>query len=465
MTLDRTQTEFPASVKDDKPAIAAVEFADALVPELQVPDAAPEAAPARGPAPEPATVQNAVQKPALGPAPGPVPAARRRWLTAAAVAAVVLIGLNLRAGIASAAALFHDLQQLLGYGPLIAALLPTVPVLCFALAGAATAWLSSRIGLERAIALALALLAAGLGLRGVESVGFLLAGTVVSMSGLAVCNVAMPTFIRKYFAHRPSTMTGAYTISMSVGATVAAAVSVPLAMQLDSPLLGLAAWALLAVVGLAVFLPMTFVGRRRPAAGTRAHLSPWPLLRTRKGLLLTGLFTIQALLVYTVMGWFPYILISRGMSSAAAGQTLALVQLVSIPAVVLLLAMAARSGLLRRAFMLTCAASLAGYLALLVLPAELAVVPAILIGLGFGVFPLLMLVISRTGSDAAETTALSTLAQSVGYLFAALGPFGLGLLHDALAGWTVPLVLLVAGAVLQLLLAHGVSSLVREGRK
>ena len=64
---------------------------------------------------------------------------------------------------------------------------------------------------------------------------------------------------------RPSTMTGAYTISMSVGATVAAAVSVPLAMQLDSPLLGLAAWALLAVVGLAVFLPMTFVGRRRPA--------------------------------------------------------------------------------------------------------------------------------------------------------------------------------------------------------
>ena len=186
---------------------------------------------------------------------------------------------------------------------------------------------------------------------------------------------------------------------------------------------------------------------------------------TRKGLLLTGLFTIQALLVYTVMGWFPYILISRGMTPAAAGQMLALVQVVSIPAVVLLLAMAARPGLLRRAFMLTCAASLAGYLALLVLPADLAVVPAVLIGLGFGVFPLLMLVISRTGSDAAETTALSTLAQSVGYLFAALGPFGLGLLHDALADWTVPLVLLVAGAVLQLLLAHGVSSLVREGRK
>jgi CP family cyanate transporter-like MFS transporter len=320
------------------------------------------------------------------------------------------------------------------------------------------------MGLERAIALALTLLIAGLSLRGIESVGMLLAGTVVSMSGLAVCNVALPAFIRKYFAHRPSTMTGAYTISMSIGATLAAAVSVPLAAQLDSPSLALAVWALLAVVGLAVFLPMAVAGRRGPGPRTRGHSSPWPLLLTRKGALLTGLFTIQALLVYSVMGWLPYILISRGVDSAAAGQLLALVQLVSIPAVVLLLSMAARPGLLRPAFMITCAASLAGYLALLVLPAELAVLPAVLIGLGFGVFPLLMLVISRSGSDAAETTALSTLAQSVGYLFAALGPFGLGLLHEALADWTVPLVLLVAGAALQLLLAHAVSGLVRAAR-
>ncbi|MFD1212075.1 MFS transporter, partial [Arthrobacter sp. GCM10027362] len=179
------------------------------------------------------------------PAPEPrehVPAPRRRAVLAAA--AVVLIGLNLRAGIASAAALYHDLQQLLGYGPVIAALLPSIPVLCFALAGAATAWLVRRVGLERSIALALVLLTAGLAVRAVESVGMVLAGTVVGMSGLAICNVAMPSYIRQHHARRTSAMTGVYTITMSVGATAAAAVSVPLAAQLAAATLGLAAWAL-----------------------------------------------------------------------------------------------------------------------------------------------------------------------------------------------------------------------------
>ena len=53
------------------------------------------------------------------------------------VIALVLIGLNLRAGISGASALLHDLQQVLGYGPLLAAVIPSIPTLCFALAGAA----------------------------------------------------------------------------------------------------------------------------------------------------------------------------------------------------------------------------------------------------------------------------------------------------------------------------------------
>ena len=393
-----------------------------------------------------------------------VPAPPRRWTAWLAVAAVVLIGLNLRAGITSASALFHGLQQLLGYGPLVASLLPTIPVLCFAVAGAATAWLSGRIGLERSIALALVLLTAGLALRGFDSVGLLLAGTVVAMSGLAICNVAMPSFIREHFAHRTSAMTGTFTITMASGATVAAAVSVPLAAQLDSATRGLAVWALLGAVALAAFLPLAAVSRPRPLAGGRRHVSPWPLLRTRMGLLATALFAIQALLVYALMSWLPFIMVSRGLDAATGGLILAVVQVLSIPAVIVLLAMATRPRLLRPAFMLTASCALAGYVALLVLPAQLGLIPAVLLGLGFGVFPLLMLVISRSGSSAAETTALSTLAQSVGYLFAAAGPFGLGLLHDAVGSWTPPLLLMLAGSVLQLLLCFWITAPARTAR-
>ncbi|EMY33919.1 MFS superfamily transporter [Arthrobacter crystallopoietes BAB-32] len=394
-----------------------------------------------------------------------VPAPRRRWTAVLAIAAVVLIGLNLRAGITSAAALFHGLQQLLGYGPLVASLLPTIPVLCFAVAGAATAWLSGRIGLERSIALALVLLTGGLALRGFESVELLLAGTVAAMSGLAICNVAMPSFIREHFAHRTSAATGTFTITMAFGATTAAAVSVPLAAQLGSPTLGLAAWALLGAVALAAFLPLAVRSRRRRLAGGKRHVSPWPLLATRMGLLATALFAIQALLVYALMSWLPFVMISRGLDPAAGGLILAVVQVVSIPAVVVLLAMATKPHLLRPAFMLTASASLAGYITLLVLPPQLGLIPAVLLGLGFGVFPLLMLVISRSGSSAAETTALSTLAQSVGYLFAAAGPFGLGLLHDAARSWTPPLVLMLAGSALQLLLCLWITAPQRKAQK
>jgi len=62
--------------------------------------------------------------------------------------------------------------------------------------------------------------------------------------------------------------------------------------------------------------------------------------------------------------------------------------------------------------------------------------------------------ISRSGASTAETTALSTLAQSTGYLLATTGPFGMGLLHSATGGWTLPLALLLALALVQIVVAH-----------
>ena len=92
---------------------------------------------------------------------------RTRTVAVFGTIAIVLIGLNLRAGISGAAALFHDLQAVLGYGAVVAAIVPSVPTLCFAVAGAATSWLTRRLGVEKAILLSLVMLAGGLLLRGV----------------------------------------------------------------------------------------------------------------------------------------------------------------------------------------------------------------------------------------------------------------------------------------------------------
>ncbi|WP_427115858.1 CynX/NimT family MFS transporter [Pseudarthrobacter scleromae] len=368
--------------------------------------------------------------------------------------ALVLIGLNLRAGITGASALLHDLQSVLGYGTLVAAIIPSIPTLCFALAGAGTSWLTGRLGVEKAILVALAMLAGGLLLRGIPATGMLVAGSVLGMSGLAVCNVAMPSFIREHFAHRTSLMTAVYTVTMTTGATVTAVAVVPLAQALGSPSAAVGAIGITAVAALLGFLPVALHAHRHSPRATGRRISPWPLLRTRKGLLLTAIFTLQALLAYALLSWFPYMLTTMGLSAADSGLMFGLMQLVSVPAGMVLIAIGSRPRMLRPAFYLVSITMVAGLASLLVLPVGLAAVPAALLGFGLGIFPLVMVMISRSGVSTAETTALSTLAQSTGYLLATLGPFGMGLLHSATGGWTLPLLLLLALALAQIVVAH-----------
>ena len=371
-----------------------------------------------------------------------------------AVIALVLIGLNLRAGITGASALLHDLQMVLGYGPLVAAIIPSIPTLCFAVAGAATSWLTGRLGVEKSILLSLAMLAAGLLVRGIPATGALVAGTVLGMSGLAVCNVAMPSFIREHFAARTSLMTGLYTVTMTTGATATAVAVVPLAQALGSPSAAVGAIGIMALAAFLGFLPVALHAHRNSARAAALRISPWPLLRTRKGQLLTAIFTLQALLAYALLSWFPYMLTTMGLSASDSGLMYGLMQLVSVPSGMILIAIGSRPRMLRPAFYLVSVAMAAGVASLLFLPVGLALIPAVLLGFGLGIFPLVMVMISRSGANTAETTALSTLAQSTGYLLATAGPFGTGLLHSATGGWTLPLGILLALALVQIVVAH-----------
>lgn len=383
------------------------------------------------------------------------------------VVALVLIGLNLRAGISGASALLHDLQQVLGYGPLLAAVIPSIPTLCFALAGAATSWLTGRLGVEKAILLALAFLAGGLLLRGIPATGMLLAGTVIGMSGLAVCNVAMPSFIREHFAHRTSMMTMLYTVTMTTGATVTAVAVIPMSLALGSPSAAVGAIGFLALAAFLGFLPVVLHTHRHSVRASSTPISPWPLLRTRKGQLLTAIFTLQALLAYALISWFPSMLITMGVNAADSGLLYGLMQLVSVPAGMVIIAIGSRPRMLRPALYLVSIMMVAGLASLLFLPVSLAVISAVLLGFGLGIFPLVMVMISRSGTSTAETTALSTLAQSTGYLLATAGPFGTGLLYGVTGSWTLPVALLLGLAVVQVAVAHLISRApiaVRKGR-
>lgn len=89
-----------------------------------------------------------------------------------------------------------------------------------------------------------------------------------------------------------------------------------------------------------------------------------------------------------------------------------------------------------------------GYLGLLLAPAAASVLWVASAGLGPLLFPLALVLINLRSSSPQSTVALSGFVQTVGYILGAVGPFVVGLLHDATGGWTVPLVFLLAVVVL-----------------
>jgi CP family cyanate transporter-like MFS transporter len=72
--------------------------------------------------------------------------------------------------------------------------------------------------------------------------------------------------------------------------------------------------------------------------------------------------------------------------------------------------------------------------------------------------------ISMRGRSQLETVKLSGMAQSFGYLLAAVGPILFGTLGQVTGSWTVPLAVVAAVAVAQLLVAVPAGRLPRTAR-
>lgn len=74
---------------------------------------------------------------------------------------------------------------------------------------------------------------------------------------------------------------------------------------------------------------------------------------------------------------------------------------------------------------------------------EGAIVWALLLGTGAGAsFGLALTLFVLRSRDARHAAVLSGMAQSVGYLVAAVGPVLIGLLHDLTGAWSIPLLAL-----------------------
>lgn len=369
------------------------------------------------------------------------------------IAGILLVAANLRGALTSVGPLLEMIRREQGLTAGQAGLLSALPLLTFAVFSPQVPKLARRVGMERLLWFALAVLAGGILLRSLPVPGLLWFGTVLLGMAIAVGNVLLPALLKRDFPDRVAPMTSMYSVTMGVVGAVVSGFAVPLAGALPGGWrTALGYLAGLALIAFAVWAPQAG-GRAKPdVLPVRAGRTPW-----RSGLAwqVTGYMGLQSFGFYIVLAWFPAIMTSNGISEENSGWLLLVLQVlgVTMSAVIPLVAnKMADQRLLAGAGSLL---SLSGYLGMLLAPG-LALLWAVIVGLASGVcFVLALLFFTLRAADSFGAAALSGMAQSIGYLFAATGPVLFGALHDMTGGWALPMIVLMVAAFAQACLGLG----------
>ncbi|MBV1852981.1 MFS transporter [Catellatospora sp. NEAU-YM18] len=361
---------------------------------------------------------------------------------------IVLVALNLRAAITSLGALLDEVSAGLHLSATAAGAITTLPALSFAAFGALTPRLARRFSAAQLLVGSMLLLAVGQLIRVVtNSAAVFLVSSALALAGIAVANILLPGLVKEHFPHRAGLLTGVYSMTLILGSTLAAAVSVPIAHALGGWRAGMGVWALLA---LAAALPW-LATRRRAATRDTASDDGEPLRpgRTRLGWALAIYFGAQSLSGYATMGWLAQMFRDARFSPTTAGLLLAAVPAFGVPMALLMPTIAGRLRNLRGLVLLMSTAMIASYVGLALAPHTGALAWVALLAIGQSAFPLALAMIGMRARTPQGVVALSAFAQSTGYLIAALGPLVVGVLYELTGGWTLPLGFLVGAAVVQ----------------
>ncbi|UQU64569.1 MFS transporter [Couchioplanes caeruleus] len=378
---------------------------------------------------------------------------RRRATPVLAVTALVLAAINLRPAVTSLGPVLEEVRASLGMSAAVAGLLTSVPAVCFALIGSTAPMLARRWGTGGAVAVGAVALVLGLAVRPFAGgTALFIALTALALAGIALANVLLPVVVKQRFPLKVGAMTGLYSVALNLGASTAAAVTVPLTGVLGGDWrLGLGVWALVAAVAVP---PWIMLARDRVREDPQAAADVAPDMRLRHQPVAWALavyFGLQSTAAYVIMGWLPQVFRDAGLSASTAGLLFAVTSVLGVP---LSFALSAVAGRLPRQSGIAVGTGLfgiAGYAGLWAAPAAAPWVWAVLLGVSNCAFPLALTMIALRGRNTAVVVRLSAFAQSTGYLLSIPGPIIVGALYQHSGSWRVPLVLMAVLMVPQMI--------------
>ncbi|MFP4879860.1 CynX/NimT family MFS transporter [Mammaliicoccus sciuri] len=361
---------------------------------------------------------------------------------------ILLIGASLRAPITSVGIALPSIKETLNLSNTSVSLITIIPLLSFAVISLFAAKISHKFGLERTVFGALILICIGIALRAITGVSWLYVGTILIGVGIAFGNVLTPGIIKMNFPLRIGIMTGYYTVVMNIFGSASSYVTAPLVKHFNYNI-AISIIGIVTFIGIIIWSFQLNKHETVNSSQTTTNINVWKSpLSWQITLLMGG----QSMIFYSLINWLPEFLLSHGTPINEAGIYLSILQLAIIPLTFVTPIFAEK---MKNQVLITFVTGLLFVLGILTLMLQpnWAFLGIILIGIASGLaFGLVNTFFGLRTENGLTAAKLSGMSQSVGYLFAAIGPLLFGILHDATNSWNTSFgILLVTSIIIMII--------------
>lgn len=364
-----------------------------------------------------------------------------------ALAAIIFIGISVRAPVTSLPAVLGEIQDAYDLSPSASGLLTSLPVLCFGIGAAVIARLARRFGTNRVLIVSLLALTLFVWIRPFTGVTVFFLATIGVGLAISAGNVLLPVVVRRDFYHRQGPVLSTATTSMSGGAALAAIGTIPL-WVLFGWQWALALWGVITLIAVLTF--SAFTGPEARLADVDGSTSVWKL---PGAWVMAVFFGLNSGLYYASTHWLPTILPDlAGITTAQAGVAASIFQfggLAGTLTVPLFITRVYRRQLLATAI----TAMFAIYTFGLLLAPQFYLVWMIPGAYAQGgVFALLVSLYVLRSPNLNMVRDVAGMTQTLGYFLSALAPVSVGALFEFTGSWTAPLTLMAIMSALLVVL-------------
>src|SRR5471032_2203069 len=305
------------------------------------------------------------------------------WL----IASIILVALNLRPSMAAVGPLLSAIRGDIPLSFSLASLLTMLPVMAMGLAMFFGIALGRRLGEQRTVVLSLLIIGVATVSRlFLDSAAELILSAIVAGVGIALIQALMPALIKSRFSDNVSLFMGLYVTAIMGGAALAASFSPFIQMQTGSWRIGLAIWAVLAVLALVFWYAQRSVLPPLPQAGAGPQES---FFGNRRAWLLVIFFGLGTAAYTCVLAWLAPYYVEQGWSEQQAGLLLGFLTAMEVVSGLITPAIANRREDKRGVVAVLLVLIIGGFCGLILSPQYLSLLWPCLLGLGIGgLFPM-----------------------------------------------------------------------------